>query len=278
MERKHILVTAKAYPVESASYTEVVCTAGITDDGQLIRIYPVPYRILPREKQFRKYQWINIEVERRPANKDRRKESNRCNIATLELGEVLGTEDNWERRKEAFIRKVKVYERYSDMLRDSSIDLEDFISLAVFKPATIKGISFKKLSDSELSRRDEMRGRAEEQPLLDFEDLKQYKSEPAKVVPYIFYYDFVDIAGESHRCMIEDWEISMLYWNSIGAGKDEHDAVMAVKAKYEGFAKGNDVYFFMGTRMKEHTVYKRRDYFSIISVFYPKKDDQLRLF
>ena len=46
------------YPHPSREYKELVCTAGITDDYEWVRLYPIPYRYQPRERRFRKYQWI----------------------------------------------------------------------------------------------------------------------------------------------------------------------------------------------------------------------------
>lgn len=42
MPRERILITVKTYPTLSASYGELVCTAGLREDGSWIRIYPVP--------------------------------------------------------------------------------------------------------------------------------------------------------------------------------------------------------------------------------------------
>ncbi len=52
METKRILVTVKTYPTPAAKYTETVCTAGITEDGEWIRIYPIRYRMLDHDKQL----------------------------------------------------------------------------------------------------------------------------------------------------------------------------------------------------------------------------------
>jgi hypothetical protein len=42
--RKKVLLTVTTYPLPSRSYDELVCTAGILEDGSWIRIYPVPLR------------------------------------------------------------------------------------------------------------------------------------------------------------------------------------------------------------------------------------------
>ncbi|WP_245961234.1 hypothetical protein [Neopusillimonas maritima] len=41
MER--ILILAKTYPSPSAQYVETSCVAGISQDGSMRRLYPVPF-------------------------------------------------------------------------------------------------------------------------------------------------------------------------------------------------------------------------------------------
>lgn len=74
-EHKRILVLVKTYPHPSNKSIETVCTAGLTEDGKWIRIYPIPFRYLAGDKQFKTFQWIEADVVKRPKNKDYRKES-----------------------------------------------------------------------------------------------------------------------------------------------------------------------------------------------------------
>jgi len=50
-----------------------------------------------------------------------------------------------------------------------------------------------------------------------------------------------------------------------------------VREKYLDAFSHRDIYFFMGTRMKDQMLHHARPY-SIIGVFYPPRDDQYRLF
>lgn len=272
MERKRILVTAKAYPVESKKYEEVVCTAGITDGGELIRIYPVAFRLLPMERRFKKYQWIEVDVEKR-GYLDIRKESHRCNIATLQCLEILDSEKGtWEKRKDAFLRRTKIYTDYEELLEDATPDNPEFISLAVFRPDKIIGVSHSKIPEKKLKeRRDKQENRISQLELAFEEEILKSNPIPARIMPYNFYYEFLDEKGRKYRNLIEDWELYSLYWNLMDDGKTEAAAIAGVKKKYfEEFAD-KDVCFFMGTRHKDHLVLKQKNCFSIISVFYPKK-------
>lgn len=58
MER--ILILAKTYPSPSAQYVETSCVAGISQDGSMRRLYPVPFRMIEEGQQFKKWQWIDV--------------------------------------------------------------------------------------------------------------------------------------------------------------------------------------------------------------------------
>lgn len=64
-EHKKILITMKTYPNLSAKYDELVCASGILEDGSWIRLYPIPFRQMDYDRQYRKYDWIEIETQRR---------------------------------------------------------------------------------------------------------------------------------------------------------------------------------------------------------------------
>ena len=52
-ETKQVLITVKAYPNRSKKYGETVCVAGVDmHTHQWIRLYPIPYRDLEKEKKF----------------------------------------------------------------------------------------------------------------------------------------------------------------------------------------------------------------------------------
>jgi hypothetical protein len=53
---ERVLILCKTYPSPSAKYAETSCVAGMTEDGKLIRLYPVPFRLVSDEQQFKKWQ------------------------------------------------------------------------------------------------------------------------------------------------------------------------------------------------------------------------------
>ena len=56
--RTRVRILVKAFPQHSDKYQETVCCAGVTDDAQLIRLYPITYRRLAQENQFNRYDLI----------------------------------------------------------------------------------------------------------------------------------------------------------------------------------------------------------------------------
>ncbi|MBL8817012.1 MAG: hypothetical protein JNL58_13370 [Planctomyces sp.] len=62
-ETIRVLILVKTYPLPSRGYQELVCTAGITEAGEWVRLYPIDYRYRPADQQFDKYQWIEVELE-----------------------------------------------------------------------------------------------------------------------------------------------------------------------------------------------------------------------
>lgn len=62
--RKKVLITVMTYPLPSKKYSELVCTAGVLEDGSWIRIYPIPLEFW----DFHKYQWVELFLERNITN------------------------------------------------------------------------------------------------------------------------------------------------------------------------------------------------------------------
>ena len=99
-----VLITVKSYPNVSCKYTELVCTAGVNESGEWRRIFPIQFRQLYEDRQYKKYQWIEVDIGR--SMKDRRPESYEMadshHLKTL--GDPLPTENKWRMRNEGIYR------------------------------------------------------------------------------------------------------------------------------------------------------------------------------
>jgi hypothetical protein len=56
------LIVVKTYPIPARKGVEVSCTAAITEEGEWLRLFPVPYRRLPSHQRFNKYDRIEVEL------------------------------------------------------------------------------------------------------------------------------------------------------------------------------------------------------------------------
>ena len=108
---KKILILCKTYPSPSAKHIETSCVAGMDETGKLIRLYPVPFRLVADAQQFKKWQWIRARVKK--SSDDHRTESHRISVDTIEiLGEPLSTKNSWGERRIA-VDPVEVFDSFS---------------------------------------------------------------------------------------------------------------------------------------------------------------------
>jgi len=264
-----IFITVKTYPTLSISYDELVCIAGINEEGKWIRLYPIPFRKLSLDKRFSKYQWIEINVERNL--KDFRPESYRpidLNVKTLEKV------SSWTLKK-----KICLQEVYTDLkiLINEAKNPSILKSLATFKPLEILDFYWKE--DEREWDLEKLRKLMEKRKQLKFNMFDYLKDDISfvKKVPYKFKYKFKDINGEIYNLEVLDWEVGQLYWKCYNKLKNEDKALEKVREKYfDNFVKNRDLYFFLGTTKKYHK--RSKNPFIIVGVFYPPKEKCLNLF
>jgi len=237
LERTKVLITVMTYPLPSSRYQEVICTAGITDKGEWVRLYPIDYRYRPRFQQFRKYQWIEVELSERGTGNDNRKESRKPNLDSIViLGEPLTTDKGWiERRK--IIDKMPVY----TVKQLESLYESERTSIGVVKPNSILSV---KVEESDREWKPEWQ--------MIYDQLKLFGDPPIPLrkIPYKFSYVFeCDDNPRPHNAMIEDWELGVLFLRELDRLGNEEMAAESVRSKYfdEMCSSSKDTRFFMGT-------------------------------
>lgn len=271
-----ILIAVKTYPTLSAKYEELVCTAGFTEDGKWIRIYPVPFRKKSYSEQYKKYDWIELDLVKNKS--DFRPESYRpySNDSEIKINGHIDTQSNWAERKKIVLGKV--YYNLKELIAEAK-DKAICTSLAVFKPKAVKDFKIEPVE------RDWDKNKIEKLNQLNlFQTTENNKLEIVRKLPYKFSYVLIDNQDTSSTMMIEDWEIGQLYWNCLAKHEgDENKACADVKKKYfDDFAKIKDLHLYLGTTQVHHHV--SRNPFMIIGTFHPKIEEielvpkQTRLF
>ncbi|GAB3753167.1 hypothetical protein [Spirosoma pomorum] len=266
-----VLIAVKTYPSISTTYDELVCTAGFLEDGTWIRIYPIQFRDLDYSKQYKKYDWVEMDLVKN--GKDFRPESFRpVNIIDVNANTVghIGTEKDWQERKEIALKNI--YTSLDKLIADAK-DKTKHVSLAVFKPTKITGFKIKEVE------REWDREKLEQMRQMNVFVERKARKELVRKLPYKFSYTFEDENSRVSTLMIEDWELGALFWKY----EDEKEACQKVKEKYfDDLAQTKDIYFFLGTTLANH--HKSINPFIIIGTFHPtfpkppKVSPQLELF
>lgn len=262
-ENKRIYILVKTYPTISEKYSELVCTAGMLEDGSWIRIYPVPFRLLNDDQKYKKYTWVQVMVERNTS--DFRPESFRPDISTL-IVEPPPRKTDWDERRRIIFRNNRIYTNMQ-MLIDKA--KSDGTSLAVFKPTKILSFTVEP-DDRDWDPKKLACLQSISQQFSLFQTLDEIEAEfrTVKKVPYKFSYRFEDDTGRRSKMMVEDWEIGMLYFNCLlRARGNENEAITKVKQKYFDSFINKDLCFFLGTTKKYHNV--SLNPFIIVGIFYP---------
>lgn len=259
---KRVLIAVKTYPTLSEKYNELVCTAGFLEDGSWIRIYPIQYRLLNYEQKYKKWSYIDINIEKNTG--DFRAESYRpINLKdNIKVLPGLGCENDWSLRKRIVLKNA------TDDLKDLIYKAKNKnISLAVYKPTSVKDFVWEETS-REWDKEKLERVKAN----LSYPDLFEERNtfirtfEVVRKIPYKFSYIFKSKDDTTHKMMIEDWELGTLYWKYIDKGYDENATCNIVKEKFFKWMKNRDLYFMLGTTLKYAMA---KNPFIIIGTFYP---------
>jgi len=286
--RRKVLITVTTYPLPSRTYDELVCTAGVLEDGTWIRIYPVPFKFLQglREEgktSTYKYTWLELDLNRRAD--DFRPESHspvKYDFADVEVLDSISTKGNGWALRQQFVT-ANVYTDLEKLINDSKAPT--YRSLATFKPTKFTGFEWK--DEEERDWKPEWKEKLKQMDMFIPQGANGAGTRKMlPKLPYKFYYKFTDVNGKSSRMMIEDWEIGVLFFKMLRDHGSEEAALAKVKQKYwDDFMSKNNIYLFLGTTKQFHAK-NAPNPFVIIGVFYPplntvvkkKASPQLALF
>lgn len=256
-ETTRVLITVMTYPHPSRKYNELLCTGGITEAGDWVRLYPVDYRYRPRNQQFRKYQWVDVDLSVR--NSDFRRESRKPDPNSIRiLGPPLSTSEAWRERREIIDRMPHYTFKELEHLHDT-----EQVSLGIVRPTKVLDLEVK---PDKPEWKPQWKFLFEELRLFDPKPMK-----PLRKLPFKFTYVFeCDDSEEPHKATITDWELGVLWLNEVERLGDERRAAESVRNKYlnELCRVDKDTRFFMGTILP----YNR---WLVLGVFWPPKVPQV---
>lgn len=246
-ETVDLMLMVKTYPQPSKKYQNLVCSAGITEDGRWMRLYPVKFELFLGEEKIHKYDILKLMVEKNDS--DHRKES----YKVLKIIEKSSSEDGTDWSEcERWIQRVGIDPSLESLEKRYR---EDFTSLGIIKPDRIEEL----VSDRPVSEEDIQISKDIQMTLFN---------ERVMVVDEIinkFQYIFSCGGGCKHEIMCEDWELLEAYrwfWERY------EDPTLVWEKLYDRFFRWlteRDVHFIMGTHSRFPT-------WMIIGLYYPPKE------
>ncbi|MDX1053570.1 hypothetical protein GOL41_28105 [Sinorhizobium medicae] len=253
-----ILILCKTYPSPSGRYAETTCVAGMDESGKLVRLFPVPFRLIAKEHQFKKWQWISAKVEK--AKADHRPESLTIKVDTIDGGDIVLAGREWAERRR-LMSPLKVYQHFDEI---DAAQRATNLSLALMKPARIVGLDIETVSDPDWTE-EELAKLVQEQKqggLFDAEDKPSIRT--LEKLPFDFYYRYECGEGpttKSFRHKLLDWEVGALYWTCYhrhGVDWERH-----FRQKLEKELPSKNLMLLMGNQ------HRFQNQWLIISLIYP---------
>jgi hypothetical protein len=207
--KTRILILCKTYPSPSGKHIETSCVAGMTEDKKLIRLFPVPFRLINDGKQFRKWQWVTARIEK--AKGDHRRESHKIFVDTIECDpQPLPTSDGWKARRFA-LEGVTTFESFDGI---DQARLDQGQTLGIVRPHKILGLDIKPVDNPEWTPEERQKLEQNERQMGLFDTADQKSLATLRKLPFSFYYRYESIVDGSlvqSRHKIADWEVGALF-------------------------------------------------------------------
>lgn len=261
--KKEILILVKTYPEISRKYIETVCVAGILKETyEMIRIYPIRFRYIDKNKQFKKYDLISIDVQEKSAH-DNRPESFTVDPGSTEIVEREEGKAKWIRRCKYILNSPHLFEDVETLKISQK---ERNTSLGIIKPSQDIKFRIEKRPEDELKGNEIKKRSVLDQGDL-FEDIKNLEA-----IPYRFKVKFKcqNLNCTGHEMSILDWEIAELYRNCRNNRNWEKMIIDKLNSMCD--LKKREPYFILGN------MNKWRHIFCVLGIFYPPRERQYELF
>lgn len=265
-----VLITVKASPQPSAGYGDTVCVAGVEIKNgkpvRWVRLYPVPFRYLEGEQQFKKYQIIEVAVTRN--QRDPRPESYKIDASSIRIKESI---EKWPAR-------VPLVQ---SMVAGSMCGVLDAVrqdanapSLALIEPRKVLGLRIEPHPGWSAKQAAVLDQWVAQPELFGGGAPKRAIKAPRFSVKY--RYICSEKSCNSHEQGLLDWELTALQLKLAHQTDEQLEAAIEEKFYRLMCAPGRSTAFFVGNQAEPT---KRRT-FSVLGVYYPKVADAavMRLF
>jgi hypothetical protein len=235
----------------------------MTADGRLIRLYPVPFRFVADEQQFKKWQWISARLEK--ARDDHRPESHRIFVDTIECDPepLPAGKAGWPQRAQ-LLAKLPILSDFGEVERARQASGG---TLALLRPTRIAGLDITKTENAEWTQQEKKKLLSLQNQTELFDEVEEGKQiRLLEKLPFDFHYRYeCDVEGQtfSHRIKLVDWEIGALYRTLRRIHGDNWE--IPFRAKLEQELPSKDLLFLLGT------IHRFPSQWLLVSLLYPPK-------
>jgi hypothetical protein len=258
-ETKRALIVVRTYPTPAKKGVEVSCTAAITDNGNWLRLFPVPYRFLSQDQRFRKYQWVEVTVTKAS---DHRPESYKLKPDSIRIiSEPLSTANEWQARKN-IVFPLRAH-CLCCLMRQCKA--HGHPTLGLFRPKVIESLVIRPENPGWTS--------AQLAVLRQGHLFDRMPDKELEKVPFSFRYHFRcdETECSGHKMICTDWEMGQAWRKWKAKYGEGWEAKFRQRYEQEMIQK-NDTHFFVGT------VHRHPETWIIVGLFNPPKPSKLGLF
>lgn len=160
------------------------------EDGRLIRLFPIPFRLIDDQKQFKKWQWVQARIGK--ASNDHRPESHKVFFDTIVCDDhPLPTSHGWQARREQ-LGKMTVFDDFASL---DAARVSSGTTLGLVRPSRVLGLDIAPANNPDWTEEEKKKlVRHERQGgLFDEADAKTIVT--LKKVPFDFHYRYVCGSG-----------------------------------------------------------------------------------
>lgn len=257
--RIDVMILVKATPQPSKTYGDTVCVAGLAlNPARWVRLYPVPFRYIPKGSQFPKYAIVNVKV--RSAGSDTRHESLKIDAESIKV--IAEAKTKATRAAYLFdlpdlstcevLRRVKADIHASSLAKVRPVDADD-LTFSEHGPWSAK----QQANLEQFIRTAALFGPADRSLLIPPRWKVQLR------------YRCSDRGCPGHKQRILDWELTA-FQNRLREPTDE-ERKAAIRRNFleRPFGGSKDSQIFIGNQ--ENPVV--RDRFTVLGMFYPDRSE-----
>lgn len=228
------IILVKASPQVGQKHGETVCCAGVTPDGEWLRLYPVTFRRLEDASKFKR--WDRIRFHWRKPTDDKRPESLRIDQESIEIiGELP------QKEKQNLLARLEVTDLKAVAAQGKTL------TLLRPQPQPIFVVEAKSAEEIEEEKKS-YESACKQHDMFYTNTLK-----PLKPCPFRFKYRYKSDDGD-HFGTCQDWETNATFFNWKNQYGEEK-ALQEMKRVFGEEYPGKGMVFAMGTHSRHPHVW-----------------------